>query len=162
MQDIKTAILTVVGALFTLLAPIHNFMYAMLLLFSINFIFGVIAAVVTKEGWSTKKALYFFWYCAIFFVTACATFIIGHLMNEKEQATAVVKVLCYVAIYVFGTNICRNWLNILRPGTAWYKFVQLIYYILTVKFIEKFNLVKNMQEDKHRKGRRTTLDKDDF
>lgn len=149
MNDTKTIIITIVGAIFTLLAPIQNFMYAMLLLFGVNFIFGVIAAVVKKEGWSTKKALFFIWYCATFFVTACAAFIIGRLIDEREQATAVVKILCYVAIYVFGTNIFRNWLQILNPGTAWYKFVDLIYYVLSVKFIERFDIVKRWQEEGH-------------
>lgn len=152
-----------VGAVFTLLAPIQNFMYAMLLLFGVNFAFGLVAAVVKKEGWSTKKALMFIWYCAIFFTMACSLFIIGHLMNEREQATAVVKILCYLAIYIFGTNICRNWLNILVPGTAWYKFVDLIYYVLSVKFIEKFSIVKKWQEERNNQPSEghTILDKDD-
>ena len=164
MNDLKTAIVSVFGALFALLAPIQNFMYAMILLFGINFLFGVVAAVVKKEGWSTKKALYFFWYCAIFFVTACAAFIIGHLMGEKEQAEAVVKIICYVAIYIFGTNIFRNWLQILNKGTAWYKFVDLIYYVLSVKFIEKFDVVKKWQEERNNteKEGKTVLDKDNF
>lgn len=164
MNDLKTVIVSVVGAIFALLAPIQNFMYAMLLLFGINFVFGVVAAVVKKEGWSTKKALYFFWYCAIFFITACAAFIIGHLMGEKEQAEAVVKIICYVAIYIFGTNIFRNWLQILTPGTAWYKFVDLIYYVLSVKFIERFDVVKGWQEERNstKSEWKTILDKDNF
>lgn len=163
MNDLKTIIITVIGAIFTLLAPIQNFMYAMLLLFAINFIFGVVAAVVKKEDWSTKKALLFFVYCAIFFVTASATFIIGHLMDEKEQAMAVVKVLCYIAIYIFGTNIFRNWLQILNPGTPWYKFVDLIYYVLSIKFIERFDIVKSWQQERNNTKHegKTILDKDD-
>lgn len=157
----------VVGALFTLLSPIQNFMWAMVTLFAVNFFFGLIAAIVNKEGWSTKKALMFFAYCFIFFVTAASFFIIGHFMDEESQAIAVVKILCYVAIYIFGTNICRNWLNILRPGTAWYKFVDLLYYILSVKFIERFSLVKKWQEERKcndaasRTSSHTILDKDD-
>ncbi|MBR1448815.1 MAG: hypothetical protein IJ588_08755 [Prevotella sp.] len=148
MGEIKTYIVMVVGALFTLLSPIQNFMYAMVLLFGINFLFGLVAAVVNKEGWSTKKALWFFAYCAIFFVTAAAFFIIGHFMDEEAQAIAVVKILCYVAIYIFGTNICRNWLNILPDGSAWHRMVDLIYYVLSVKFIERFNIVKRWQEER--------------
>lgn len=146
MQDLKTIIITVIGAIFTLLTPIHNFMYAMLILFGFNFGFGLIAAIVNKEGWSTKKALFFFLYCAIFLTTACAAFIIGHLMGKQKQAEAVVKILCYAAIYIFGTNIFRNWLQILKPGTAWYKLVDLIYYVLSMNFIEKFPIVKDWQE----------------
>ena len=148
MDEIRAYIIMAIGAVFTLLAPIQNFMYAMVLLFGINFAFGLVAAIVKKEGWSTKKALMFIWYCAIFFVAAAALFIIGHLMDEREQAVAVVKILCYVAIYIFGTNIFRNWGNILTPGTTWHKFVDLIYYVLSVKFIERFPLVKKWQEEK--------------
>lgn len=163
MGEIKAYIVMVIGALFTLLSPIQNFMYGMVLLFGINFAFGLIAAIVNKEGWSTKKALLFFGYCAIFFVTAASFFIIGHFMEEESQAIAVVKILCYVAIYIFGTNICRNWLNILSPGTAWYKFVDLLYYVLSVKFIEKFQIVKHWQEERNNTEHegRTILDKDD-
>ena len=70
MNDVKTIIITIIGAIFTLLAPIQNFMYAMLLLFGLNFIFGLVAAIVNREGWSTRKALFFIWYCAIFLITA--------------------------------------------------------------------------------------------
>lgn len=169
MGEIKAYIIMVVGALFTLLSPIQNFMYAMVLLFGVNFAFGLVAAIVNKEGWSTKKALWFFAYCAIFFVTAASFFIIGHFMEEEGQAIAVVKILCYVAIYIFGTNICRNWLNILTPNTAWYKMVDLLYYVLSVKFIERFNIVKRWQEERGEKTeekaetmpRRTELNKDD-
>ncbi len=164
MSEMKTYIVMLVGALFTLLAPIQNFMYAMLLLFGINFIFGLLAAIVHKEGWSNKKALNFLWHTAIFFVTACAVFIIGYLMDEKEQAVTVVKILCFCAIYIFGTNIVRNWLNILTPKTPWYKFVDLIYYILSVKFIERFSFVRKWQEERNNTSSegKTILDNDNF
>ena len=71
-------------------------------------------------------------------------------MGEKEQAATVVKGLCFLAIYVFGTNILRNWRNILSDGTAWYKFVDLLYYVLSVKFIEKFDIVKKWQEEREK------------
>lgn len=149
MDELKTVIVTIAGAIFTMLAPIQNFMYAMVLLFSLNFMFGVVAAIVNSEEWNNKKALMFFAYCAIFFVTAAAIFIIGRFMDEESQAVAVVKILCFLAIYIFGTNICRNWLNILTPGTTWYKLVDLIYYVLSVKFIERFSIVKRWQEERN-------------
>lgn len=163
MGEFKTYIIMAIGALFTLLSPIQNFMYAMAVLFGLNFVFGLVAAIINKEGWSTKKACMFLVHLASFLVTACSAFIIGDLMGEHQQAIAVVKIYCYVAVYIFGTNICRNWLNILRPGTAWYKFVDLIYYVLSVKFIERFDIVKKWQEERNNKKDegRTILDKDD-
>lgn len=153
MSELKSYIVMVVGAVFTLLAPIQNFMIAMALLFGVNFGFGLMAAIVNKEGWSWKKACWFFVLCFMFFGTACSLFLIGHFMGEKEQAQTVVKGLCFLAIYVFGTNICRNWRNILTPGTAWYKLVDLMYYVLSVKFVEKFSIVKKWQEERNNEDR---------
>ena len=160
MEELRTYIVMVIGAVLSLLAPIQNFMYAMLLLFGVNFIFGVLAARAQGEDWETKKALKFIWYCVVFFVGACAVFIIGHLMGEKQQAVAVVKILCYVAIYIFGTNILRNWMNFVPEGSTWYKMADLLYYILSVKFTEKFDFIKKAKKEQESTGR-TILDKDD-
>lgn len=147
MDDIKTVIVYAVGAIMTLLAPIQNFMYAMLILFGVNFLTGLLAARMKEEKWSTKKALMFFVYVAIFLVIACTSFIIGYLMGEREQAVAVVKILCYIAVYIFGTNVFRNLRKIVPYGTAWYKLFDLCYYTLSVKFIERFDFVKKWREE---------------
>ena len=162
MDDIKTVIVYAVGAIMTLLAPIQNFMYAMLILFGINFFFGLVAARMKEEKWSTKKALMFFVYVVVFLVIACTAFIIGHLMGEHEQAIAVVKILCYIAVYIFGTNIFRNLRHIVPKGTAWYRLFDLCYYTLSVKFIERFDFVKKWQEERKEESGNTVLDKDNF
>ena len=162
MDDIKTVIVYAVGAIMTLLAPIQNFMYAMLILFGINFFFGLVAARIKEEKWSTKKALWFFVYVAVFLVIAVSAFIIGHLMGEHEQAIAVVKILCYIAVYIFGTNIFRNLRHIAPKGTAWHKLFDLCYYTLSVKFIEKFDFVKKWKEESEEESKNTVLDKDNF
>lgn len=162
MDDIKTIIVYAVGAIMTLLAPIQNFMCAMLILFGINFFFGLVAARMKEEKWSTKKALMFFVYVVVFLVIACTAFIIGHLMGEHEQAIAVVKILCYIAVYIFGTNIFRNLRHIVPKDTAWYKLFDLCYYTLSVKFIEKFDFVKKWQEERKEESGNTVLDKDNF
>jgi peptidoglycan/LPS O-acetylase OafA/YrhL len=160
MNDIKTVVVYAVGAIMTLLAPIQNFMYAMLILFGFNFFFGLIAARVKEEKWNTKKALMFFVYVAIFLMIASMSFVIGHLMGEHEQAVAVVKILCYIAVYIFGTNIFRNLRHIAPKDTAWYKLFDLCYYTLSVKFIEKFDFVKKWREEVEQENHNTILDKD--
>lgn len=161
MNDVKTVFVAAFGALFSLLAPIQYFMYAMVLLFFLNFVFGVLAAVVNGEKWDNKKAMMFFVCCAVFFVTACSAFIIGHLMGESQQAVAVVKFLCYVAIYVFGTNIFRNLRTIPQKDSPWYKLFDLCYYILSVQFLEKIPIIKKWQKEREKKSKNTILDKDD-
>ena len=163
MDEIRTIAVYVIGAIFSLLTPIHDFMIAMMVLFGINFVFGVIAAIVNKEKWSFKKALMFFVYVAIFLVIVCAAFIIGHFMHNEEQAIAVVKILCFIAVYMFGTNIFRNLCNIFPKESTWYKFFDLCYYVLSIKFIERFPIVKKWMEERNNKNSigRTILDKDD-
>jgi hypothetical protein len=163
MDELKTIVVYIVGAVFTLLTPIHNFMVAMLILFGINFFFGVVAAVVNKEKWSHKKAMMFFVYMGIFLVISCAAFIIGHYLNNEDQAVAVVKILCYLAVYIFGTNIFRNLRGIVTHETVWFKLFDLCYYILSVQFIEKFPFVQKWQEERlnTEKEGKTILDKDD-
>lgn len=162
MEEIRTIVITATGALFSLLAPIQYFMYAMVLLFFLNFIFGLAADIVNGGRWKTKKALMFFVCCAVFFVTSCSAFIIGHFMGEHEQAITVVKFMCYIAIYIFGTNIFRNLRDISPKMSPWYRFFDLCYYILSVQFIEKIPFVKKWQEERKNQPEPHTIhDKDD-
>lgn len=147
MNDIRSLIVYTVGAIISLLSPIHTFMYAMLVLFGVNFIIGLFAARMTGERWDTKKALMFFVYVLVFLLIACTAFIIGHLMGEREQAVAVVKLLCFLAVYIFGTNIFRNLCFIAPTGSTWWRMFDLCYFVLSVKFIERFDFVKKWREE---------------
>lgn len=88
----------------------------------------------------------FFVCCAIFFVTIASLFVVGHFLRTEEQAVTCVRYVCVAAMYLFTTNICRNWKNILIPGTPWYQLVDFIYYVLTFKFVDKIPLFKKYQE----------------
>ena len=162
MGEIKSYVAMAIGSIISLLAPIQKFMYAMLLLFFLNFLFGFAADKLSGNDWDPKKAMKFILYCCIFFIATGILFVIGYLMGEMEQSVAVVKILCLAAVWVFGSNVFRNWREILTPGTAWYKFVDLVYYVLSVKFIERFQWVKDYQKQCEKKqSTNTVLDKDD-
>ena len=109
MNEIRSVIIAVTGAFFALLSPIQDFMAGMLILFAVNFVFGLLAAIFNGEKWSWRKAGMCFIYCLIFFATAASMFIVGHFMHTEEQALVCVKYVCFAAIYLFGTNIVRNW-----------------------------------------------------
>lgn len=146
MNDIKGLVLGMLWAFLTLLAPIKDFMLGMIILFGVNFLFGLVAARFNDEKWSWKKAGMFFVCCAIFFVTIASLFVVGHFLRTEEQAVTCVRYVCVAAMYLFTTNICRNWRNILIPGTPWYQLVDFIYYVLTFKFVDKIPLFKKYQE----------------
>ena len=162
MNEVKTYVVTGIGALFVLMSPIHNFMVAMLLLFVTNFLFGLVAARAAGEKWDYKKALKFLWLCILFFIMVGMIFIVGYLMGERDQSAAAVKMVCWLALYIFGTNIIKNWHNLLTPGTTWYKFVDLLYYILSIQFVEKLPFIKKWQESSQGNTTNTVLDKDNF
>ena len=72
-------------------------------------------------------------------------FAVGHFLHEDAQAAMCVKYACFVAVWVFGTNILKNWRSMLNKGTATYKFVDILLYILTVQFVERLPWVKKWQ-----------------
>ena len=146
MNDIKCYLLGTVWTIMSLLVPIADFMKAMLLLFLLNLVFGIVAAKFNKEEWSWKKFGMFFVCCAVFFVTVAALFIIGHYMHSQEQALFCVKWVCIAATFLFMTNILKNIRNILVPGTPWYRLADLGYYALSMGFVEKFPIYKKYQE----------------
>lgn len=148
MSDIKFFIIGTVWGFLTLLTPIKDFMISMVVLFTLNFLFGLIAARFEHEEWAWRKAAMFFVYCCIFFVTVAALFVAGHYLHSDEQAVFCVRYICIAAMYLFTTNILRNWRKILVPGTPWHQLVDFLHYVLSFGFVDKIPLFKKYQEYK--------------
>lgn len=148
ITELKTLVLTLFGLLASLFSPIQDFMRAMLILLTVNLLFGIGAAITSGEGWSWKKASMFFVFCTGLFFCFASMFAVGHFLHQDAEAVMCVKYACFIALWVFGTNILKNWRKMLRPGTATYKFVDIIYYVLTVQFVEKLPWVKKYQEER--------------
>lgn len=89
----------------------------------------------------------FFVFCGGFFFCAASMFAVGHFLHNDAEAALCVKYACFIAVWVFGTNILKNWRLMLKEGTATYKFVDILLYILTVQFVEKLPWVKKWQEE---------------
>ena len=137
MQELKYVLCSLVSGVFSLLFPIKDFMTAMLIVFALNYLFGWIAGMVHGERWSLKKSMVFFYHCTIFFVLAAALFITGHFLHNDGETLGVVKALCGVAIWFYSTNIARNWQNMLVEDTTMWKVAGFVYYILTLKMVDK-------------------------
>ena len=149
--ELKTLVVTLVGLMAGLFAPIMDFIIAMMLLLTLNLLFGVASAWVSGEGWSWKKASMFFVFCFGLFGTFAVMFAVGHFLHEDAQAAMCVKYACFIAVWVFGTNILKNWRSMLNKGTATYKFVDILLYILTVQFVERLPWVKKWQSQQAEK-----------
>lgn len=137
MEDVKFVICSVVSGILSLLVPIRDFMIAMIIVFSLNYLFGWVAGMVHGESWSFKKSMVFFYHCTLFFVLTSALFVTGHFMHNEGETLGVVKALCGIAIWFYATNIARNWQVMLVEGTTMYKVAGFVYYILTLKMVDK-------------------------
>ena len=85
MNDIRGYLIGTIWTFLSLLVPIRDFMIAMMVLFGLNLVFGIVAAVFNGEEWSWKKFGMFFVCCAVFFVTVAALFIIGHFLHSDTE-----------------------------------------------------------------------------
>lgn len=152
LTELKALAITVFGLLASMFSPIMDFMVAMLILLTVNLLFGVASAWASGERWSWKKASMFFVFCFGLFGTFASMFAVGHFLHEDAEAALCVKYACFVALWVFGTNILKNWRKMLKEGTATWKFVDILLYVLTVQFVEKLPWVKRWQEEQKRPG----------
>lgn len=137
MGEFKFVICSIISGVMSLLFPIRDFMIAMIIVFSLNYLFGWVAGMVHGEKWSLKKSMVFFYHCTIFFVLTASLFITGHFLHNDAETLGVVKALCGVAIWFYATNIARNWQVILVEDTTMYKVAGFVYYVLTLKMVDK-------------------------
>ena len=137
MNDIKYLRGRVSSCAMSFLLPSWDFMSAMVIIFLLNYIFGWIAGMVHGERWDLKKSMVFFYHCTIFFVLSASLFIVGHFLHNEAETLGVIKALCGVAIWFYATNIVRNWRLMLVEGTPMYAVAGFIYYVLTLKMVDK-------------------------
>ena len=137
MNEIKVIIVNILTAVLGFLSPIQDFMVAIVVLFACNFVFGLTADMVTGGEWSWRKAWRFFTHCFVFFVLAAAVFTCGHYMHNEGGAVQCVSYICYVTIYIYAVNILRNIRHMLLEGSGMYRVVDILYYILTLKAVDR-------------------------
>lgn len=153
MAEIKGFLIAALSALLSFFMPISDFIVAMILLFLVNFVFGVLADIVNGGKWEKRKANMFFLYCLVFFAIALFIFTIGHLLHAHDEAVQGVKYLCVISLWFFGVNIARNWKEITKEGSTFHNLASFIYYILSMQIVEKIPFLQDFMKDKQNKKR---------
>jgi Na+/H+ antiporter NhaD/arsenite permease-like protein len=153
MNDIKSLLVWGGGALLTMLSPIKDFLLALMILFILDFTFGVIADKFNGEKWEWDKAKNFFknvFYCCVIIVSL---FVIGYFLHEAIASEYAVKTFCLVAFVIFFTKIVKNWRKCLIPGTEWYKLADFLYYLLSFSIVDRLKVYKDYQKFKEDNGK---------
>ena len=153
MNELRFVMSNVITAVISFLSPIQDFMTAIVVLFTVNFFCGLTADMVRHADWSWKKAFRFFTHCLVFFGLAAAVFTCGHFMHKEEGAVQCVSYICYVAIYVYSVNILRNMRNVIAESSSMYKVIDITYYVLTLKVVDKIPFLSEYIQSK--KGGKT-------
>lgn len=126
--------------------PIEDFMLAMLILFLLNYIFGLLADIVKGGKWQWNKSWRSFAYTGLFFLVALSVLLIGKLMHTEDKAVFCVSCICWWAIYVFGINCTRNLRDITKGNNSWHRFFAFLYYVISMEGVKKIPYFKEWQE----------------
>ncbi len=146
MDSLKLILASLLANVAGLLFPIKDDIYGLVLLFTLNFIVGMLADLSNHCEWSFKKAFCFFRDAAIYFVMVAAIYLLGHLKGEERAAVHCVSFMMYVAYYFYGTNILRNARMLTREHSTLFKILDFLYYIFSLKAIEHNDYLKNYIE----------------
>jgi hypothetical protein len=137
-----------------LLFPIKNEILGLVILFAVNFIFGLLADLSNHREWSFRKAFCFFRDAAVFFIVVASVYLLGYFKEEQDAVVQCVSFLTYVAIYFYGTNILRNARMVTQEGGTLFRILDFLYYILSMRVVQRNNCLNNYFDwyDKERKN----------
>lgn len=133
----KAIIIGIVSEMLAFFAPIeHNFI-ALVWLFGLNFLFGLLADVLRGRDFSMRKAITCITHASLFFALCASLYGIGYFQNvSEEMLNQCVSSFCWILVYCYSTNIVRNIRSVLDPQTPAYKAVDLLYSALTLAFVK--------------------------
>lgn len=146
MDSVRLLFATALANVAGLLMPIKNDIYGLVLLFTLNFVIGMLADVCNHREWSFKKAFRFFRDAAIYFGMILSIYLLGCFKGEERAAVHCVSFMIYLAIYFYGTNILRNARLITDDRSTMFRILDFIYYLLSLRVLEQNTLLKDFVE----------------
>lgn len=153
MDGLKLFVATLLANMAGLLFPIRNDIYGLVLLFTVNFVVGMLADVCNHREWSFRKAFLFFRDAAIYFVMVASIYLLGYFKGEEEVAVHCVSFMIYVAIYFYGTNILRNARMVTSERSTLFVVLDFLYYLLSLRVLERNDSLKMyFEHERNRKN----------
>lgn len=150
MDSLRFVTASVIANVVGLLFPIRNDIFGLVLLFTVNFIVGLLADVCNHREWSFRKAFSFFRDAGIYFAMVACIYFLGYLKGEERAAVHCVSFMIYVAIYFYGTNIMRNARMITNERSTLYRVLNFLYYIFSLRMLERNSSLKEYIDHENR------------
>lgn len=142
MDGLRIVTASLVANVVGLMFPIRNDIFGLVLLFTANFVVGLLADVCNHREWSFRKAFCFFRDAGIYFAMVACIYLLGYFKGEERAAVHCVSFMIYVAIYFYGTNILRNARLITNERSTLYSVLNFLYYIFSLKVLERSGYLK--------------------
>ena len=150
MDSLRFVTASVIANVVGLLFPIRNDIFGLVLLFTVNFVVGLLADVCNHREWSFRKAFSFFRDAGIYFAMVACIYFLGYLKGEERAAVHCVSFMIYVAIYFYGTNIMRNARMITNERSTLYSVLNFLYYIFSLRMLERNSSLKEYIDHENR------------
>ena len=124
----------------SLMNPINDFMFAIMVLATINIVMGALA----DTYWSFKKAFKAFIYLGGYLSLLILSVLVAKLMHLPESdIISFDSWLTWVMIWFYIVNILRNW-GIRQPDN---RVIAFFYWVVSFKVIEKIKFLKEFNEN---------------
>lgn len=138
VDKLKDVIIGVFFAILAYLRPIEGELSSLIIVFTLNFVFGYLSGMIAKgEDFEFKKAIVCIGHAAVFFVLCAAVYAIGRFKGQMEGSVQCVSFISYSILWFYGCNILKNLKQIFKRDTPPWYVVSFIYYLMRFKFIEK-------------------------
>lgn len=153
IDQIKAVTLMVLSALSGFFMPISDLVVAILILLGVNFLSGWIEDSLHADGWKWKKAFKAFTECFFLCGIGAFVFAMGHFMHKADASVQCLTAIYFAAIWFYVINILNNWRKILIEGTTIHRFVSFLYFVVSMKFVEKIPFLSefiNKEEEENK------------
>lgn len=134
MDNIRGVLICSIAPIAAYFHPIQNVLSALLVLFTLNFIFGLLAGIiVNKETFQIKKAFMCGVEACVFFVIMASVFYVGDHIENKDGALQCITAITYTLIYFYSVNIFKNLKHLFPKSRA----IAFIYFVISIEFVAK-------------------------
>lgn len=152
MDYIRALVVSIFTGVTAFLHPIAGDVYSLVIIFVLNFFFGLINGILVKgENFDFKKAFRCVCEATIFFVLVAAIFTIGKLKDNETGAIQCVSFVVYSVIYFYSVNILKNLKELLREGSVAHAVVSWLYWVVSAEFVKSIPYLAGYLKEKERK-----------
>lgn len=132
------------AAILAYFAPIDSEFTVLVILFSANFIVGLLTDLIANgDGFKIKKAFRCILELTCFVCFIAAMYSIGKVKGAQDGTIQCVSYVTWVVIWFYTCNVLRNLCALFSTGSIPHKVFSLLYFVVSVEFIKNIPFLSN-------------------